>query len=86
MPSRRVVWRVLDTSSTDFVVDSTEWNSTTVRFDIHQRGSRTEIVFTHAGLVPEFECFQACSAGWTGYLQRSLPSLLTTGRGEPGAY
>ncbi|MEV5962616.1 SRPBCC domain-containing protein [Kribbella sp. NPDC051952] len=82
----KVVWRVLDSSSTDFVGDPTEWNGTEVRFDISTDAGRTSLRFTHAGLVPEFECFEACSTGWTGYVQRSLRSLLTTGTGEPGAY
>lgn len=86
VPPSTIAWRVLDSSSTDFVRDSTEWNGTTVHFDICTMGDRTEILFTHSGLVPEFECFEACSAGWTGYIQHSLPTLLATGRGEPGAY
>lgn len=85
-PPRTVVWQVEDTSSTDFVDDPTEWNGTTIRFDVTSSDGRTEIRFTHAGLVPDFECFDACSAGWTGYIQRSLHRLLTTGQGEPGAY
>lgn len=85
-PSRTVEWQVLDTSSTDFVADPTEWNGTTIRFDIVAGDGHTTIRFTHAGLVPDFECFQACSTGWTGYIQSSLRRLLATGRGEPGAY
>lgn len=83
---QKIVWRVLDTSSTDFVDDVTEWNATEVHFDISTRDGQTEVRFTHAGLVPEFECFEACSTGWTGYIERSLRLLLTTGHGQPGAY
>ncbi|MDN5858109.1 MAG: SRPBCC domain-containing protein [Pseudonocardia sp.] len=85
-PPRRITWQVLDASSTDFVDDPAEWNGTTIHFDIDARDGRTEIRFTHAGLVPEFECFQAARPAGPATSQRSLSSLLTTGRGEPGAY
>lgn len=81
-----ITWLVLDDSSTEFVADPAEWNGTEVQFDIAARGDRTEVRFTHSGLVPQFECFEACSIGWTGYIQRSLHRLLTTGSGEPGRY
>jgi len=82
----RIVWRVLDNSSTDFVADPSEWNGTEVRFDLSRHDGRTQVRFTHTGLVPDFECFDACSMGWTGYIQHSLRNLLTTGLAEPGAY
>jgi hypothetical protein len=37
----------------------------------------------HRGLVPEFECFEACSSAWGFYVNGSLKRLITTGRGEP---
>lgn len=43
------------------------------------------IHFTHLGLVPEFECFDACSNGWTHYIRQSLLSLITTGKGQPNS-
>jgi hypothetical protein len=35
------------------------------------------------GLVPAFDCFEACSAGWTFYVGDSLLRLITTGKGKP---
>jgi hypothetical protein len=82
----RVIWRVLNDSSTNFVADHAEWNDTEVRFEIVERGDGTEIRFTHVGLVPAIECFDACSTGWGHYISDSLRSLLTTGQGQPNAY
>jgi uncharacterized protein YndB with AHSA1/START domain len=82
----RIVWHVLDNSTTNFVQDETEWNDTEVRFEIAAKGGQTEIRFTHVGLVPEFECYEACSTGWGHYIRDSLHALLTTGQGRPGAY
>lgn len=39
--------------------------------------------FTHDGLVPEYECYDACSRGWTFYIGESLCDLITTGYGHP---
>jgi Activator of Hsp90 ATPase homolog 1-like protein len=84
---RKVVWRVLDDSSTDFVDDQTEWNNTEVRFEITTGGANaTQIRFTHAGLVPELECYESCSRGWSGYIEVSLRDYITTGQGQPGVY
>jgi len=40
-------------------------------------------VFTHEGLVPEYECFNICSNAWGSYINGSLRSLIETGKGRP---
>jgi hypothetical protein len=35
------------------------------------------------GLVPAFECFEACSRGWSFFVGESLRQLITTGKGKP---
>jgi hypothetical protein len=50
-------------------------------FDIARDESRTEVRFAHLGLVPEFECFDACSNAWGFYINGSLRRLITTGEG-----
>ena len=79
---RRVVWHVVD-SYLDFIDDRHEWTNTTVIFDITTDERGTTVHFTHEGLTPESECFEACSRGWTFYITRSLPELITTGTGQP---
>lgn len=82
IPGRRVVWHVSD-SWIGFVEDKTEWDDTDIVFDITNEGDKTEVRFTHVGLQPSVECFDACSAAWSAYMTGSLRDLITTGRGDP---
>lgn len=82
VPEKRVAWLVKN-NYFNFTKDSTEWTGTTITFDIARNGDKTEIHFTHIGLVPEYECYDACHAGWTHYIQKSLQALVATGTGLP---
>jgi len=79
IPGKKVVWLVLD-SSLNFVKDKNEWNGTKIIFEIAKKGPRTEVRFTHEGLVPDFECYGACSGAWSSIIKNSLRSLMTTGK------
>jgi hypothetical protein len=78
----RVTWRVVD-NYFDFTKDKAEWKDTEIRFELAPRDGKTEIRFTHIGLVPEYECFDICSNSWGFYLYTSLRALIRTGRGLP---
>jgi hypothetical protein len=82
IPGKKVVWQVVD-SYLNFVKDKTEWTGTEIFFDIARKDGKTEVRFTHVGLVPAFECYGACSGGWGFYIEDSLRSLIATGKGEP---
>ena len=82
VPDKKVVWLVTY-NYFNFVKDPNEWTGTHVRFDISQVGNKTQLVFTHEGLVPQFECYEVCSPAWTHYVQKSLLPLITTGQGHP---
>ena len=82
VPEKKVVWLVLD-NYFSFTNDKREWIGTKVIFDISRQDNKTQLRFTHEGLVPEYECYNACVNGWTQYIERSLPCLITTGKGEP---
>jgi hypothetical protein len=71
-------------SRINFVKDKTEWNGTEVVFEIAWKEGRTELRFRHAGLVPACECY-GCSCAWGIYINDSLCSLITTGKGPPNA-
>lgn len=82
VPGRKVAWLILD-SCLNFAKDKAEWNGTKVTFDIARNGDKTEVRFTHVGLVPEFECFDGCSNAWGYYINGSLRNLIATGSGQP---
>ena len=82
IPDKKVVWQVLE-NHFNFTQDKTEWKGTRIIFDISEKEGKTELHFTHAGLVPEYECYDVCKDAWTSYIQGSLQSLITTGQGKP---
>lgn len=85
IPGRKVVWHVLD-SQLGFVKNKSEWNGTDIVFEISKKEDKTEIRFTHAGLVPEHECFGACSNGWSRLMNDNLRQLITTSKRQPDAF
>ena len=82
IPNKRVAWRILE-NYFSFTEDTSEWTGTDVIFDIARKGDKTEIRLTHQGLVPEYECYDICSDGWSTYINGSLRSLIATGKGQP---
>jgi hypothetical protein len=77
-----VVWLVLD-SKLNFAKDKTEWNGTEITFDVSRKGNQTEVCFTHRGLVPAVECFEACSSAWASYVTVSLRNLIAAAKAKP---
>jgi hypothetical protein len=65
---RKVVWSITD-SALRFVDHKDEWTGTKLVFDITRKGDQTEVRFTHEGLLPELDCYGACSRGWTQLIQ-----------------
>ena len=81
IPDKRVVWSVTD-SQLSFIEDKDEWTNTRIIFDITEINNKTQVRFTHIGLVPAIECYDACSNAWEQLIQESLVSLITTGKGK----
>ena len=84
VPNKKVVWSVLD-NYFKFTKDKSEWKGTKIIFDIVEKENKTEMRFTHQGLVPAYECYEICRDAWTGYIQKSLRNLITAGKGQPNA-
>ena len=77
VPDKKVTWLVRD-NFFSFTEDKTEWNGTTITFDIAKKGKQTEIRFTHAGLNPDIECFDGCSDAWSSYIKGALRDLIAS--------
>ena len=84
IPGKKIVWLVLD-SFLSFIKDKTEWNGTKITFEVRKKGKKTEVRFTHVGLVRDHECFNDCSDAWGFYIRKSLRGLITKGKGEPNS-
>jgi uncharacterized protein YndB with AHSA1/START domain len=82
VPRRKVSWHVSD-SLLNFVRDKGEWDGTDIVFEIAGKNGKTELRFTHVGLIPALECYEACKEGWGYYIRDSLRSLIETGEGCP---
>jgi uncharacterized protein YndB with AHSA1/START domain len=82
VPGKRVAWHVTD-GFLSFVTDKTEWTGTDIAFDITPAGAGSQVRFTHVGLTPGVECFDACSRAWQFYVADSLRGLITAGQGQP---
>lgn len=82
VPGRKVAWHV-ERNHFSFTRDDSEWTGTDIVFDIAERDGKSEVRFTHVGLVPDYECYDVCSDGWATYIEGSLRSLIVSGEGQP---
>lgn len=78
IPSTRIVWTVVD-NYFGFTKDQTEWRGTDIVFEIARKGDKTEVKFTHVGLIQEYECYDVCSNAWSGILNGTLRDLIADG-------
>ena len=84
IPGKKVVWHVLD-SRLSFRKEN-EWTGTDIVFDISKKEGKTEVSFTHIGLVPAFQCYGDCSGAWSVLINQNLRKLITTGKAQPDAF
>jgi hypothetical protein len=80
IPNEKVVWLVTESKLNSFK-DKSEWTNTKIIFEITEINNKTQVRFTHFGLVPTIECYGGCSGAWEQLIQESLFSLITTGKG-----
>ena len=80
IPAKRIVWEVTDCNM-PWYSDKKEWINTKLIFDLTEQNGITEVTFTHKGLTPDVECYKDCEPGWTHWIQTSLFSYLTNGKG-----
>jgi hypothetical protein len=81
VPGKKVAWLVTE-SNLSFLSNPKEWEGTELHFDISAEGNGSRIVFTHAGLTPEAECYDSCAPAWTQYIGERLKHAITGRYGE----
>jgi hypothetical protein len=72
-----VVWTCL--------ADSThaDWAGTRIILMLEEQAAdRTSLSVRHEGLVPHFQCYPQCEAGWDHFMA-SIAAYAETGRGNP---
>lgn len=75
VPDKKVTWLVTE-ANLSFVDKTDEWMGTKISFDISGEGDKTKVVFTHIGLVPQFQCYDSCAPAWTQYMQERLTAAI----------
>ena len=85
IPGKKVTWLV-EENYFKSIKDKNEWVGNKITFEISKQGDKTQLTFTQIGLTPAYECYNACNYAWTGFIQQSLCSLITTGKAEPKWY
>jgi hypothetical protein len=79
VPGKKVAWLVVK-GSLNFVENKSEWDGTRIEFFIARKGDKTEIRFTHLGLHPDLECFDACANAWGSLVKTCLRDLIVSGK------
>ena len=82
---KKIVWHVFE-SRLGFIENKSEWTGTDIVFEISGKEGKTEVRFTHVGLVPQCECFDDCSNGWSSLVGGNLRKLITTRTRQPDAF
>lgn len=78
IPGKKIAWLVTDSNLT-FLENKNEWTGNKIIFEISKKGDKTQIRFTHEGLVPEVECYASCAPAWALYLNDKLLNLIIKG-------
>ena len=76
VPNKTITWQVID-SELSFLKDTKEWTGTRFGFELAENPAthRTQVTFTHEGLLPGIECYNSCTSAWTAYLQKLKAEL-----------
>lgn len=82
IPNKKIIWDVIGADQT-WHDNRDEWVGTKIIWKIVPQNKGTAVEMTHEGLVPEFECFEACNQGWNYLLHQSLQSLFDKNKGMP---
>ena len=81
IPGKKVVWLVTESELSWLEKDKHEWENTKIIFEIVAEGDKTQLRFTHHGLVPEKECYERCAdEGWGIVINDWLFNFIANGK------
>ncbi len=83
IPDKMVKWQVMESYfDINEFNNRSEWNGTTIEWEIAANADSTNIILTHHGLNKSLECYEVCENGWINFMD-SFHDFLTTGMGTP---
>jgi len=81
IPNQKIGWLITEATLHWLQKDKHEWANTKVIFEIKAKENKTEIHFTHEGLVPRLECYSRCAHdGWAVVIRDNLFKFITEGK------
>jgi hypothetical protein len=80
IPDEKIVWLVTEGTLHWLKNEKQEWTNTKMIFEISTDNGKTILHFTHYGLVPSKECYEACQQGWTMVITDWLLHYITEGK------
>jgi activator of Hsp90 ATPase-like protein len=72
IPDNKLVWLVTESTLNWLEKDKQEWTGTKMIFELTSAGNKTQLHFTHEGLVPAKECYSLCEKGWNMVIRERL--------------
>ncbi len=79
-PNEKLVWLVTESELSWLQKDKLEWTGTKLIFLLAENDNQTQLRFTHVGLTPDKECYDACSNnGWDIIIRDYLYNYITKG-------
>lgn len=84
-PGKRLVWHVTE-GTLNFLQNKKEWVGTNIIFDIAVVDGKTQLTFTHIGVKPSCECYDACSDGWHKFIDGNLKQFILTKQAQPNPF
>lgn len=82
-PNKLVVWKCVKAFiNMASLSNKSEWEGTTIFWDIAPAEQGATLTFLHKGLNQSFECYNVCENGWNIFLA-SLQAYIETGKGKP---
>jgi len=86
IPNQEMSWECIDANQKINGLSGVEkeWVGTKVHWKVENLGpDQCRLNFEHEGLVPDFLCFDFCSATWERFLKESLVNYLERASSDP---